>query len=308
MDIATITFSYTDGTNASYIPIDFKFTRERYTPYTTLEGHLLTARDITDINTVYLYINNKLVHCGMADFIQRKNAKGRNLITFTSRGFTLLLGQNEPVPGIISNVNLKGLVSDNVTIPYVQCQEDTKTVNYIYVKEKSTIWDAVCAYAYKAYKTYPFITGTNTVNAASGRGVENHSYFSETITYYGETLSTSGLLSQVYMADSEGKYSYTKKNGHSENRKIVKKKYYPLDRQWYSSPEDGLQSKLNYSNKGYISAELQYKGHKFENIMDRAVYQNGTFLINSERISAIEVTGNKRGIFTKVTVYRDSYA
>ena len=40
--------------------------------------------------------------------------------------------------------------------------------------------------------------------------------------------------------------------------------------------------------------------------MDRAVYQNGTFAINSERISLVEVTGNGRGIFTKIAVYRDS--
>lgn len=306
MDTASITFSYTDGTNASYTPIDFKFTKERYTPYTTLEGHLLTARDITDINTVYLYINNKLVHCGMADFIQRRNAGGRNIITVLSRGFTLLLGQNEPVPGIISNADLQKIVSDNVNIPYVKCQENTKTVNYVFVKEKSTIWDAVCAYTYKAYKTYPFITGTNTVNAAVGSNVGIHSYFSDTITYYGEKLSTSGLISQVYMADSEGKYTYMKQNAHSQKRKIVKKKYYPLDRQWYSNPEDGLQAKLDYSNKGYISAELQYRGHQFENLMDRAIYQNGTFTINSERISLVEVTGSGRGIFTKIAVYRDN--
>lgn len=307
MDTASITFIYTDGATASYTPMDFKFTRERYTPYTTLEGHLLTAHDITDINTVYLYINNKPVHCGMADFIQRKNFKGRNIITFLSRGFTLLLGQNEPVPGIISNVDLKGIVTGNSDIPYVKCQESTKTVNYIYVKEKTSIWDAVCAYSYKAYKTYPYITGTNTVNAASNN-IAHHSYFGETVTYFGERLSTSGLLSQVFMADSDGKYTYTKQNAFSEKRKIVKKKYYPLDRQWYSSPEDGLQSKLDYSNKGYISAEFEYKGHQFEDIMDRAVYKNGDFAINSERIAAVQVTGNKRGIFTKIAVYRDSYA
>ena len=42
--------------------------------------------------------------------------------------------------------------------------------------------------------------------------------------------------------------------------------------------------------------------------MDRAVYKNGDFAINSERIAAVQVTGNKRGIFTKIAVYRDSYA
>lgn len=308
MDSATITFKYTDGTTSSYAPMDFKFSRERYTPYTTLEGHLLSAERITEINTVYLYINNQLVHCGMADFIQQKNSKGRNLITFISRGFSLLLGQNEPVPGILSDIDLSGLVFINTSIPYVTCQGNTKKLNYVYVKEKSTIWDAICTYTYKAYQTYPYICDTNNVRVTQAEDIVTHSYSSDTVTYYGAKLSTSGLFSHVFMADQDGEYNFTQVNEAAIRRNIIKKKYYPMDNQWYADPDGGLLSKLNYSNKGFISVELQYTGHKFENLMDKASFVKGDFIINSERISAVEVTGNARGIFTKITVYRDSYA
>lgn len=303
-----IRFDHGDGTKSYHSLINFKFKRERYTPYTTLEAHLLANITVTDITAVYLYIDGNPVHCGMADMISHKNSKGRNIITVFSRGFSMLLGQNEPIPGIISDTNLSQLVSYNTKIPFVECQQGTDNVNYIYVKEKSTIWDAICAYAYKAYKTYPYITQTNTINVSPVEGSSVHDYSSDVIIHYGDSISTTGMISQIYMADSNGEYSYTLENVKIAGRNIVRKKYYPLDRQWLSSPYDGLQSKLNYSNKGYKTAELQYKGFKYENLMDKAVYQNNNFLIDSESISAIEVTGNRMGIFTKIVVYRDSYA
>lgn len=309
MDSVTIKFLFENNTEASFSDIiDFRFVRERYTPYTVLSGHFLSSVTIQNVKTVYFYLNNHLIHVGMPDYLQRKYTKGRSLISFMSRSYTMLLGQNEPVPGIISNTDLTDLISCNTSIPYITCQNQTQRLNYVYVKEKSTIWDAVCAYSYKAYQTYPYIYNTNTVRVTPPDNVTTHTYENDTITSYGEKLSTSGLYSHVYMADIDGQYIYGQINNDAVARDIVKKKYYRLDEQWYYNPDDGLLSKLKYSNKGYISRSFEYKGHKFENLQDRVSFTGNSFSINNELIAGVEVKGNSHGIFTVITVYRDSYS
>lgn len=308
MDTATIKFLYSNGSTVTYTPMDFKFVRERYTPYTMLSGHFLSSDVIQNVKTIYLYINDTLVHVGMPDFVERKNVRNRSIISFLSRSYTLLLGQNEPVPGVITNIDLVDLIFYNTSLPYINCQLQTQTLNYVYVKEKSTIWDAVCAYSNKAYATYPYIYGTNTVRVTPLNSITTHTYGSDSILNYGEKLSTSGLYSHVYMKDTDDQYSYSQVNTDAVVRNIVRKKYYPLDNQWYHDPDGGLLAKLKYSNKGYISRDFKYKGHKFENLQDKVSFSRGNFSINNEFIAGVEVTGNSRGVFTKITVYRDSYA
>lgn len=308
MSNVTISFLHIDDSVSEYTPMDFKFKRERYTPYTTLSGHLLTNDSITDVKTVFLYIDGKLVHAGMADMVERKKSKGRSIVSFLSRSFTLLLGQNEPVPGVISDVDLAQLIFYNTTLPYINCQADTQILNYVYVKEKSTIWDAVCAYAYKAYTNYPYIYGTNTVRATVPETVPLRDYNSEVITFYSDKISTSGLYSHVFMKSTGEDYPFTQVDNAAVARNIVRKKYYPLDPQWYADPDGGLLSKLKFSNRGFISISFQYKGFKFENLLDKVVFSNGSVNIDSEYVSAVEVTGNSRGIFTKISVYRDGYS
>lgn len=305
---ATIEFTYPNGRVATFTPLNFKFVRERYTPYTVLSGHFLSTDGIENVKTISLYIDNTLVHVGMPDFIERKYAKSRSIVSLLSRSYSMLLGQNEPEPGIISNVDLAGLIFNNTSLPNVNCQAQTQILNYVYVKEKSTIWDAVCAYSNKAYGKYPFIYNTNTVRVTPLSNIVTHTYQSDEVLHYGEKLSTSGLYSQVYMADSNDQYSYSQTNSAALSRNIVRRKYYPLDNQWYHDPNAGLLAKLKYSNKGYIAREFRYKGHKFENLQDKASFSSNGFSINNELIAGVEVVGNSRGIFTKITVYRDSYA
>ena len=259
--------------------------------------------------TIELYYNDRLLHRGMADDLSKEFKDGRFFISFLSRGYTMLLGQNEPKPGVITDIALGSLIGINTHIPYVQWQATTQLAGYIYVEEKSTIWDAICAYAYKIYNNHPYIVDSNTVYASLPEVETKMNYNFEVIVSMGETVSTSGIISRVHMKDTNDEYTLTQDNSLSSQYNIVREKYYPFDMQWIHSPEDGLDSKLKFSNKAIKAVHLTYVGHKFENLMDKAVYNyNGNGFMLSEYISGVEFYGNKNGVFTKITVYRDSYA
>lgn len=309
MENVKVVFKNVADTVYEATPLNFRFIRERYTPYTQCSGTVIADFELAAVCSVELYYNNTLLHRGMADDLSKTFKDGRCFISFLSRGYTMLLGQNEPEPGLIADSNLSSLMNSNTAIPNVQWQSDTENVGYIFVKEKSTIWDAVCAYAYKAYKNYPFITDTNTVSVSLPKVETRINYNNETIVSMGETVSTSGIISRVYMKDINDEYSYSRDNSISSQYNIVREKYYALDQQWLASPDDGLQSKLRYSDKARNAVYITYVGHKFENLMNRAIYNlDGVGFMQAEYISGVIFYGNKNGVFTKITVYRDSYA
>ena len=79
---------------------------------------------------------------------------------------------------------------------------------------------------------------------------------------------------------------------------IERKKYYPLDRQWLSAPETGLNAKLDYSLRGMNDFRAVYAGYKGEDLTDKiANLYDG---INGRRISFLKVRGSAKGIFTEI--------
>lgn len=291
-----------------YTPISFRFIRERYTPYTQLVGTVIGDVEMQQVAVVELYYNGRLLHKGMPDSFTKRYKNGRYIISFMSRGYTMLLGQNEPEPGVIRDVNLGGIIEQNISGIAISWEVPTDQTNYIYVKEKSTIWDAICTYAYKVYHNYPYIKNHNSIYVSVPSNPTSFNYNVDTIVSQGEGLSTSGVLTKLYMKDTDGAYSFSQDNSMSTGYGIIRKKYYPLDMQWLSDPEDGLKSKLYYSNRGMRSKFIVYPGHKFENLMDRATYTiNSDMSFSSRYICGVEFYGNKNGVFTKITVYYDSY-
>ena len=161
----------------------------------------------------------------------------------------------------------------------------------------------------KAYENYPYIVNTNSVYVTAPETNKLFNYSNERLVTVGEKLTTSGILSTVLMCDTDGEYSYVQDNASAEAYDIVRKKYYALDRQWLSSPEEGLDFKLAYSNRGIYSKYLKYPGHKFENLMNKANCNiNSSPFMKAQYISAVEVRGDRNGVFTTITVYEDDYA
>ncbi len=289
-------------------PINFRFVRERYTPFTQLSGSAVFSGEIIDIKTIELYFNDTLLHSGMPDNVTRKFSGGRYILSFLSRGYTMLLGQNEPKPGIRNDISLGSIISENTNIPKVSWQGVSDVVNYIYVKEKSTIWDAICAYACKAFGNYPYIKNSNSVYVTDS-DAKQFTYDNEKILSMGESVSSGNILSEVYMkdvGDDDNTYSFSQSNSLTNDMDIVRVKYYPLDKQWLSDTDKGLKAKLDYSSRHIVSRFITYEGFREENLCDRASFSNsdGDFLVD-EKISKVELSGSRKGIITKITVYRD---
>lgn len=251
-----------------YVP-ELHFSKDRYRCYTYAWGRVITDADVSDASEIACYVNDTLIHLGMADEIERVYENGRWTVTFKSRGFSALLSQNEPVPNMNYGVNLETLGKLNTALPNVTYEASTKSVNYIYVKEKSTIWDAITAYAVKAYGNQPYITEQNKVTATIRSGADI-SYSGVRVLRMGEGCDRRTMLSEVYMADADGKYSYSKTDSSAAAAEIVRRKYYPLDRQWLSSPATGLQLKLDIAKRRAKYKFFTYVGYKGEEILDNA--------------------------------------
>lgn len=289
--------------------INFTYQKELYTPFSLATGTFLlkgypVTPEASNIKGVELYINDALVHFGMPDDVSFKHSGGIGFFTFLSRSHTMLLAQNEPEPGINSKVNLSSVISKNITSPYITCEQNTPAVNYIYVKEKSTIWDAIHAYALKEYGSVPYIRSYNKVMVTSS-GNPKINYSDVKKISYQSCKNTSLILSDVYMADLDGSYKNHAANSAASAVNIQRKKYYPLDRQWLSDPSTGLYGRLDMSQKKFNQQGFTYIGFLGEELMDKIT---GLGLsMNNQRINSITVRGNKKGIFTEILCYNDEY-
>ena len=110
------------------------------------------------------------------------------------------------------------------------------------------------------------------------------------------------------MRDLDGNNnSYNIENQFAVNRQIVRHKHINYDRQWSSMTDLGLSYKINYTMRGHKSKSLLYHGFQGEDINDEFSVSIDNLLLNSAEISAIQIFGNKKGIFTKLTAYEDAY-
>lgn len=287
-EICTLVFRLRDGSEQEAADIiKLRFYKDRYTSGSELSGKVIyhgTPRDILEIK---LTAGGRLIHHGYAGYIRTENIHGRVELSFISPAWSRLLSQNEPVPGLNYGVDLAGLLAANVTIPNVTCESGTDTVNYIYVREHSTIWDAVTAYSKKAYGSFPYIGGTNEVRVRPTAG-RTFTYAAGQVITIGRTVDRRVMLSKAYMAGADGEYSYSWTNAQAVSDGIVRERYYPLDRQWLGSPEDGPKFRVEVSARRYRSTYIRLTGYRGEDIFDSfSVRAGGEHL--SSLIGGLEV-------------------
>lgn len=288
--------------------VNFSFKKELYTPYTVAVGVFLMPEidvDFSDISGISFYVNETRIHFGMPDRVNVFRRNGLEYVSILSRSHTMLLGQNEPEPGVISNVTLAQLITSNIQSDYISAQENTQNQDYIFVKEKSTIWDAINIYALKTYNTVPYIKGYNTVMVTADNAAEVD-YSNAKIIGFGGGKDTTLALSDIYMSEFEqDTYPYEATNAALEQMNIRRKRYYAMDKQWLQSPLTGLKYKLRFSRRKSAFVNFSYAGFQNEDIMQKVTNLDPRF--NGKFINALSVTGNSGGIFTQVCCYDDYY-
>lgn len=253
-----------------YGVIRLKYAKDIYMTGTELTGEVIWDGNAGDILGFRLNLGTVTVHLGYAAYVKSERRNGRSVVKFISYGWSSLLGQNEPVPGMNYGVDLASLGALNVQIPNVTYESGTDTVNYIYVKEHSTVWDAVTAYGMKAYGRMPYIYGTNEVRVRAPQ-VVSRTYGEAEIVSEGEIADRRGMHSKVYMADADGQYTAYAVDQAAVDDGIVRERYYALDRQWLASPQMGLRLKLRQAHKRSRMHLLVKTGYSGEELYDKYV-------------------------------------
>ena len=280
--------------------VRLRFYKDKYSPATLLGGKVLWDGLVKDVLEVRLIAGGRTLHRGYTEYIVSRKRNGRSEVSFSSPGWSRLLAQNEPVPGMNYNMTLSTLLQANVTIPHVTCESGTRQVNYIYVKEHSTIWDAVTAYSRKAYGTFPYIMGANTVSVTSQAGTPR-AYGPPHVIEIGSKIDRRLMLSKAYMADIDGQYSYSAVNAQASADGMIRERYYPLDNQWLGNPSEGPAMKIDLSSRKYKIHYAKVLGFSGEELFDTLTASSGNARVTGS-LGGFEVVFEKGRAVTTLYV------
>ncbi len=288
--------------------IYFSLDKERYTPYTTFKGSFIASQYFEEVISVKFFINGTAIHYGSVDMAKLTYNAGNYRLDIASRSYTLSLGLNQPKPQINSSVTLSNLITRNVSLKNITYESGTKSINYIYVLENSTLWDAIVAYSLKAYNKYPYIYRTNEIriNAPSSIKTRNYGKSSVVDVYNGSTLSN--LISHIHMKDTNDVYeSYNITDSYATSRDIVRHKQIPLDYQWLSDTNMALQSRIDFAKRGTKYKGIKVLNYSGEELFDKFTYTNYDQTSITGTIHKLNVTGRNNTVYTTMYEYIDAY-
>lgn len=289
--------------------LSFNFIKERYTPYSVFSGSFLISEIGGEIIDVEVRINNTLIHKGVIDTCKKTISSKGIVMSIKSRGYTVALGHCMLATEIKYGVKLKALMTDYYSVPNVTYKDTGKTANYLYIKEHSSLWDAVVNLSLKNEGFYPYIAYTNTICISKPDSPKSIVFDNNNkLLSYSENYDYSKIISHIHMRNLEGTYnSYNAENKFAINRKIIRHKHINYDRQWVSLDDLGLSYKINFSMRGNKSITVEYKGYNGEDIYDNFSVLTDKVNVSNKDISTIRIYGNNKGIFTRLTAYFDSY-
>ena len=278
--------------------VSARLVKDRYTPYSELRASavLNNSINLNNIRRVALYIGSRRMHYGPADYIRTRVRGGKTVLELISRGITLMLGQNEPEPGVWSKVSLTDIMKSYSPSSEITYESGTDTVNYVNIKEKSTLWEAIGVYAVKAYGRRAYIRGDRQVSVSLS--ILSVNIGTQRIIEYGKQLDTRSMLSKIYMKNVDGEYGYSYSSGKTIPHGITREKYYGLDKQWLNNVVVGLKDRIEFAEREYLVEHITYEGYCGEDITDKIIC-NG-YGVNGKRVSRIEITVNSKGMQTKL--------
>lgn len=282
------------------------FERELYTPFVKLSGEFICDINVSlsDICSVRLKKGNSVIFRGIPDKVYIYTKGGIKRITFSSRSYTSLAAQNEPEPGVISDVDLQQLVSSCLVHTEISVEQNTPTESYIYVKPSSSLWDAIIAYNFKRLGRLPYIYGSNTIMSTKANSVVR-SYSGKQLVTQGIGVNTVTMVSDVHMRLGDAEYQYSQSNPDAAAYKIKRSKYYELDYQWIQAPNDGLSYKVDNSERRKNVLFFEYIGFCNEQLFDR-VSGTGTDC-DGMYIDRVVLTADTKGQRTRVYCYDDAF-
>ncbi len=287
--------------------VSFRFVKERYTPYTYLEGSwLLSSPDCGEIVSAAFVYGQKTLHFGYPCGAEIITQEGKHILKLKSRGYTDALSVNQPTAGIVSNVNLESLATSSVTCPNITYEQQTPEVNYVNYYDGTTIWDAIVCYAIRATGTYPYIRGANQVCVNKPSVPATVAVSPSELISRGHGNDYSRLISSISSADVTGNANvYLASDSDVSERGIIRHKDIIFDREWIMAPEVGLQAKLDYAKRGFVFDSFTVSGYDGQDILDSLTLPDEEY---QSEISKLTLTGGKdKPIITEMLCYHDGY-
>lgn len=290
--------------------LNFKFTKDAYIPYTQVSAVLSTETTTftpfgspSEYSYVIFYVDSYPVHHGIIDLFRITTENGMTKGILKSRGFTSLLLDNQLKPGLYTNISINKLIKDYYTLPNVT-NETSTSENYIFVKNGSSMWDALVSLSYKIHGTYPHIKGQNKVMLSHGTPEKSLVFDDDTLLNYGSEMNTIRLVSDFHMLDIDDTYNnFNYNNPETAEKQIVRNRYFDLDRRFLYEPEEALHFRDAVAMRGWKRNFCTYSGYKREDLFDTVSFGN----IQNQPIKSIKITGDINGIQTELSVYEDKF-
>lgn len=288
--------------------INLRYLKERYTPYTSLYGRAIITGKVSDITEIALMDGSTLLHFGPPDTIEWEIKEGRSVATFSSKGFSAALGQNQLTPGIYSNKTLAELLRSNITLPHVEYEELSSPINYVYIKDNDSMWDSAAAFARKYSGEYPYISGSNTVRISRDTSKADLTVPEQDIVSVSLGQNCSHIISHLHMKNVEGNYNtYNLVNADAVDRGLIRHKHIAFDRQWLSDPNEAMQSRIDFAQRATGFCKVKYNGWNKEDIRQIVSFSANGISAQQREISRIELSVSQAGTFTTLWCYHDNY-
>lgn len=306
MTVSVITVKE-DMSTAEYTDIlSFSFRKNAYIPYTQLSVRFVTPTGvIPHAAEVKLVIDSNTVHHGLIDTLETRTHASKNIHTITSTGFTSLLCRNQIEPGLKPNISLNSLMDSFYTLPYVTHENNTDSSNYIYVKNNSSMWDAVANLSYKLLGTYPYIRETNKVMITPFTAPTTFTFNTSEEIVLGQGVSYRRLISNYHMADINGEYgTYDLEDTDVLQKKIVRHEYFDLDRRFLHDPQQALAYRDKFDSRESRFAYIEYCGYRGEDLFDKVAISP---ISTPSRITDIRIKGSDSRIITRLTYHTDKF-
>jgi hypothetical protein len=203
-----------------------------------------------------------------------------------------------------TGVSINSLMDSYYTFPYVTHENNSDASNYIFVKNNSSMWDGIVNLSYKLCGTYPYIRGTNGVRITPESSPQQFTYQSSGLITSGTELTYRRMISGFHMSDINGDYgNYDLIDPDVTAKKIVRHKFFELARQFLSDPQQALVFRDKYTARAAERTFCSYCGYNGEDLSDTATFGD----VTGRRITALEINGSHKGIFTEVSTYRDKF-
>lgn len=296
--------------------IYFRYVKELYTPYVIFEGKCITDQliDASGIKRIEFCYWNNMIYRGLVDSIDVCRKDGQYIISVKSKSFTSLLCQNQPEPGLMAAADLSGVIETYPDIPYVTC-ENSSVENYIFIKDGSSIWDAVCNLGYKQTGMHPYIEASDIVRITK-RAYRNWNFYRQnTVIASGTSYDFTHLISHIHMQDINDSYDvYSQSAPEALSRDIIRHKQIPLDRQFLNNPYSALDYKLKFGARGLKCNYITYIGFDVEDLFDKFSYiitneknEIVQTMFDGKDIHKIETVFNGVNVMTTLGSYEDRF-